>query len=161
MYITPYKIQALQADITTLEVDAIVNAANTKLCGGYDTMTAACNAIGFCEYGDGVITEGFELPAQWVIHTVGPIYGQHNGGEEDILKSCFWQSLRLAQDKNLSTIAFPLISTGIYSYPKEKAISVSIKAIRQFFEDNSHTSITEVSLCAFSAEDKTLLDKKL
>ena len=160
-------------DITKLEVDAIVNAANTKLFGGsgvcgaifnaagYEDMSAACQKIGHCEYGDAVITPGFELPATYVIHTVGPIYGQHEGSEPDILQSCYWESLRLAQAHRLRTIAFPLISTGIYGYPKEEAIKVAISSIKDFYEDNPHTSIEQVILVGFDQEDYELIKSAL
>lgn len=172
-YATKYELTSVNMDITKIEADAIVNAANTSLFGGsgvcgaifdaagYDKMTAACQAIGRCEYGDAVVTPGFSLPAQWVIHTVGPVYGQHNGDEAAILQSCYWQSLRIAQNKRLRTVVFPLISTGIYSYPKEDAVVIAIKSIKEFFEDNPQTSIEKVILCAYSDEDKTILDKSL
>lgn len=173
LYHTEYEITVLEGDITKLHVDAIVNAANTKLLGGggvcgaifnaagFDDMTAACTAIGGCEYGEAVVTHGFMLPASWVIHTVGPIYGQHDGAEPDILKSCYWESLRKAQDKALKTIAFPLISTGIYGYPTKEAIDISIEAIREFFEDNPHSSIQTVVLCAFTPSDARLLSQAI
>lgn len=160
-----YSIEPIEADITTLQVDAIVNAANTELFGGsgvcgaifdaagYDEMTEACKQIGHCDYGDVVITPGFKLPSKHVIHTVGPVYGQHGGDEADILQSCYWQSLRLAQDHRIKTIAFPLISTGIYGYPKVDAIKVAINSIRSFFEDNPHSSIEKVVLVAFDKDD--------
>lgn len=166
-------IEAPQADITTLQVGAIVNAANTKLFGGsgvcgaifdaagYQEMSDACNEIGGCEFGDAVITSGFKLPAKYVIHTVGPIYGQHGGHESDILQSCYWQSLQLAQDKELTSIAFPLISTGIYGYPKEDAVQIAIEAIRQFYEDNENTSVKDIYIVAFSDLDLALVQKHL
>jgi len=172
-YTTPYTTKSLKADITTLEVDAIVNAANTKLFGGsgvcgaifdaagYADMTAACNKIGHCEYGEAVVTPGFKLKAERVIHTVGPIYGQHDGAEADILASCYWESLRAAEDRRVKSIAFPLISTGIYGYPKTEAIAIAMQSIHQFFEDNPHTSIESVIMVSFSADDQTLVSDHL
>ncbi len=148
-------------DITTFEGDAIVNAANPHLAGGAGVCGAIFNAAGFeemimacqkydgCDYGEAVITPGFNLKAKYVIHTVGPIYGQHNGAEPDILKSCYWQSLRLAQDNNLKSIAFPLISSGVYGYPKEEAKQLAIEAVHEFFEDTPNSSIEKVVLFEF------------
>jgi len=172
-YTTPYHIESLKADITTLEVDAIVNAANTKLFGGsgvcgaifdaagYEDMSSACNEIGHCEYGDAVVTPGFKLKAEHVIHTVGPIYGQHDGAEPDILASCYWESLRAAEDRRVKSIAFPLISTGIYGYPKKEAIAIALQSIHQFFEDNPHTSIETIIVVSFSPDDQTLVSDHL
>lgn len=172
-YATKLNICAMHADITQLKVDAIVNAANTELFGGsgvcgaifdaagYEKMTEICAAIGYCEYGDAVITPGFKLPAKHVIHTVGPIYGQHNGNEQDILQSCYWQSLHIAQDRRLRTIAFPLISTGIYGYPKREAIKVALSAIKIFYNDNPHTSVEKIILVAYNQDEFNLLEKTM
>lgn len=165
------EIESIQGDITLLDVDAIVNAANTELFGGsgvcgaifdaagYEEMTEACQKIGGCEYGEAVITPGFNLAASHVIHTVGPIYGQHDGNERDILKSCYWQSLRLAQDNRIRSIAFPFISTGIYGYPKEEAIGIAVDAIKQFYEDNLQTSVERVVLVGFDQNDYDLINR--
>lgn len=166
-------IQTVKGDITKLDVDAIVNAANVELLGGsgvcgaifdaagYSDMEAACREIGNCDYGDAVMTPGFKLPARHVIHAVGPIYGQHDGDEPDILRSCYWESLRVAQDHRLKTIAFPLISTGSYGYPKEDAIKIAVAAIKTFYEDNPHTSIEEVTLVTCDINDYLLLQRCL
>ena len=161
----------IAADITTLDVDAIVNAANTSLFGGsgvcgaifdaagYEDMDVACKEIGNCEYGEAVVTPGFKLRARHVIHTVGPVYGQHHGAEPDILTSCYWQSLRVAEARQLQSIAFPLISTGVYGYPKREAVSVALKAIRQYSEDTPESSIKQVVMCAYSDEDQRLIER--
>jgi len=166
-------IEVVEGDITKLKVDAIVNAANSNLLGGsgvcgaifnaagYSDMQAACQIIGNCDYGDAVKTPGFKLPAKHVIHTVGPIYGQHNGDESDILQSCYWESLRIAQDLRLKSVAFPLISTGIYGYPKEDAIKVSISAIKTFYEDNPHTSVKKVILVAYDSDDYKMVQESI
>ena len=149
--------QIVQQDITKLHVDAIVNAANNKLlrgggvCGaifhaaGIEQLTAACHEIGYCETGRAVITKGFDLPSRFIIHTVGPIWhgGQHH--EEDILRSCYRESLKLAVKHRCQSIAFPLISAGIYGYPKREALTVAISTIKQFlFEEESDIDVTLV-----------------
>ena len=173
LYSRKPEINEVQGDITELDVDAIVNAANTELVGGsgvsgaifdgagYEHMTKACQEIGGCEYGEAVITPGFKLAAKHVIHTVGPVYGQHGGDEADILSSCYWQSLRLTQDYRLKSVAFPLISTGIYGYPKEEAAEIAVSAIKEFFEDNKHTSIEKVIIVAYEGNDYDLIEKNL
>ena len=164
-----FNLEAIRADITELDVDAIVNAANTQLLGGsgvcgaifdaagFDKMTEACRALGGCEYGDAVVTPGFELKAKYVIHTVGPVYGQHDGNEADILASCYWESLRAAEDRRVESIAFPLISTGIYGYPKAEAVKIATESIDQYFADNRHTPVRHVMLVAFTDDDMALL----
>jgi O-acetyl-ADP-ribose deacetylase (regulator of RNase III) len=172
-YTGSHVVEAVQGDITRLAVDAIVNVANKRLGGvggisgavfdaaGYDDMTAACSRSGSCDYGGAVITPGFKLPAQHVIHTVGPIYGQHSGQELDILYSCYQQSLRLAQEQGLRTVAFPLILTGIYGYPKAEAAHMAVTAIREFYKDNPRTPIERIILCAYANEDMALLRQAL
>lgn len=166
------QVKTIQGDITTLNVDAIVNAANNQLFGGsgvcgaifdaagYQEMAEACQEYGHCETGDAVITPGFNLDAKYVIHAVGPVYGQ-SPNDSDLLQSCYWQSLSLAEEKSLHSIAFPLISTGIYGYPKEDAVSIAVKSINEFFKDNHETSINEVVLCAFSDEDLNLISNTI
>lgn len=164
-----YTLSAAQGDITKQKTDAIVNAANEQLFGGsgvsgaifdaagYDEMTKACQAIGHCDVGDAVITPGFNLPAKFVIHTVGPIYGHNNDKDAELLRSCYLTSLARAEENNIHSISFPLISTGIYGYPKEEAAKIAINAIREFFEDNHDSSIQEIILCAYSNEDYELI----
>lgn len=142
----PFNI--IRDDITRLETDAIVNAANSKLiagggvCGaifsaaGVDELQRECDKIGYCGIGDAVITKGYKLKAKHVIHTVGPIYGHDPANEEKQLYSCYKNSLCLAKKKKLSSIAFPVISSGIYGYPKTEAIKIATKAIKDFLEDN-------------------------
>lgn len=166
-----YKINAIQGDITKQNTDAIVNAANRALFGGsgvcgaifdaagYDDMTKACKEIGSCETGEAVITPGFKLPAKYVIHTVGPVYGQNDGHDAELLQSCYWTSLARAEENGVTSITFPLISTGIYGYPKVEAIRISIDAIREYFYNNDGSVISEVNFCAWSDEDYGLLTK--
>ncbi len=154
-------LKILNADITTLEVDAIVNAANTGLragggvCGaifraaGRQELQAACNSLAPIQTGEAVITPGFNLPAKFVIHTAGPIWNGGNFGEENLLRSCYENSLKLAAENNLKSIAFPLISSGIYGYPPADALKVAVQAIKDFQGD------LEVIL---TVRDKSLLD---
>ena len=138
----PFRI--IRNDITKLNTDAIVNAANEKLlagggvCGaifaaaGADKLQAECNEVGYCDIGSAVITNGYNLLAKYIIHTVGPIYGQNPKDEENQLYSCYMSSLNLAKSKKLSSIAFPLISSGIYGYPKAEALKIATRAIKEF-----------------------------
>lgn len=142
----PFNI--IRADITKMETDAIVNAANSRLlmgggvCGaifnaaGAEKMQAACDKIGFCGLGEAVITKGFNLKAKYVIHTVGPIYKAGNTVQEKQLYSAYANSLKLAKSKRIKSIAFPLISSGIFGYPKSEAITVARQAIKDFLKDN-------------------------
>jgi len=156
------QIRIVQGDITRLEVDAIVNAANASLLGGGGVdgaihraagpeLLAACRLLGGCPTGEARITPGFRLPAAWVIHTVGPVWhgGQH--GEAALLRACYDNSLRLARDKGLETIAFPAISTGVYGYPKEQATAIALAAMHETLSDFS-----EIIACCFSRDDADL-----
>jgi len=135
-------------DITTMETDAIVNAANTGLrmgggvCGaifraaGAAELQAVCDKLAPIRTGEAVITPGFNLPARYIIHTAGPIYRGGSHGEERLLRACYLNSLRLAAEHQCGSIAFPLISAGIYGYPKEEAKAVAEQAIRDFLEEH-------------------------
>ncbi|MDR1622525.1 MAG: macro domain-containing protein [Synergistaceae bacterium] len=142
----PFEI--VRNDITKMEVDAIVNAANTALqmgggvCGaifsaaGAEDLQRECDSIGGCETGQAVITKGYRLPAKYVIHTPGPVWLDGKHGEAELLRSCYLNSLELAKKHGCRSIAFPLISSGIFGYPKDGALSVAIAAINDFLVKN-------------------------
>ena len=151
----PYKI--VRNDITKLQVDAIVNAANTSLqmgggvCGaifvaaGAERLQNACNYLAPINTGEAVITQGFDLPAKYIIHTAGPVYHDGNQGEDALLRACYMNSLELAQKNGCESVAFPLISSGIYGYPKANALRVATSAIRDYLGEHD----MEVSLVVF------------
>lgn len=142
----PYRI--VRDDITKMNTDAIVNAANTGLkpgggvCGaifeaaGYEKLERACAKIGACPTGSAVITKGYNLPAKYIIHTPGPVYRGGNHGEAELLRSCYTSCLELAAKRRLRSVAFPLISAGIYGYPKGEALRIAADAITEFLEDH-------------------------
>ena len=142
----PFSI--VQNDITKMQVDAIVNAANTSLkmgggvCGaifraaGAEQLQAACDAIGGCRTGEAVITPGFKLPVKYIIHTPGPVWRGGKEGEEELLRNCYLNSLKLAEQHGCKSVAFPLISAGIYGYPKEESLCVAASAIRDFLSES-------------------------
>lgn len=158
------RVTVVVGDITRLEVDAIVNAANSTLLGGggvdgaiHDAggpaILEACREIRRTEYpqglptGEAVITTAGNLPARHVIHTVGPIYGRHGGREPELLASCYFKSMEIAAQHSLTSIAFPAISTGAYSYPAHEAARVSSHAIAEFLE--SDTTLQHIQLVFF------------
>jgi len=156
-------IKIIQGDITALKVDAIVNAANTRLLGGGGVdgaihraagpqLLEACKALGGCHTGDAKITRGYQLPAEYVIHTVGPVYTGGKRNEAQLLASCYEKSLELAASRQLRSIAFPAISTGVYGYPKEAAARIAWETISEFLAQKG-SSIEEVILCCFSEAD--------
>lgn len=161
-------VKVHKGDITKLNVDCIVNAANTELsagsgvCGaiydaaGFDDMSRACSAVGGCETGEAIITPGFNLPAKYVVHAVGPVYDARNSNMPELLKSAYLQSLWLAEENGAKSIAFPLISTGVYGYPKREAINIALEAI-EAYQDESSTPVQEIIICTFNDRDTALL----
>jgi O-acetyl-ADP-ribose deacetylase (regulator of RNase III) len=150
---------AMMADITTLDVDAIVNAANSSLLGGGGVdgaihkvaghqLLEACRRLGGCETGEAKITPGFNLSARYVIHTVGPVWNGGQHGEAELLANCYRNSLQLAEENSVKSIAFPSISTGIYGYPIEEAAKVAIETVKSMEPDLK--SVEEVIFCCFS-----------
>ncbi|MDQ2795470.1 MAG: O-acetyl-ADP-ribose deacetylase [Bacteroidota bacterium] len=171
---TPPRLRVVQGDITKLSTTAIVNAANSSLLGGGGVdgaihraagpeLLAACQQVrarqGGCKTGEAVITVGGRLAAAHVIHTVGPVWNGGHKGEPALLANCYRNSLRLAADNHLVSIAFPGISTGIYGYPKQEAAAIAVREIRQWLA--AHEWPQAVILVAFDAENKRLYEQEL
>lgn len=163
-------LRAIQADITTLAVDAIVNAANSSLlpgggvCGAIHRaagpeLVQECRLLGGCQTGDARLTKGYRLPARSIIHTVGPVWSGGQHGEAELLASCYRRSLKLAAANGIATLAFPGISTGIYGYPIEEAAKVAIAATRASLAE--FTAIREVIFCCFSPGDLMVYERWL
>ena len=152
------KIKLIKGDITKLQVDAIVNAANSSLLGGGGvdgaihraggpSILEECIEIGGCPTGEAVITKAGNLPSKYVIHTVGPIWKGGNNHEEELLKNAYNNCLKLARENGLKSIAFPNISTGVYGFPKDKAARIAVETIQKFL--NTHTPELEVTFICF------------
>jgi O-acetyl-ADP-ribose deacetylase len=157
----PTEIRSVKGDITTLDVDAIVNAANTTLLGGGGVDGAIhyaagpellheCRRLNGCPTGEARITQGYHLPARWIIHTVGPVWKGGARNEAALLAACYHNSLKLAVDKSLKSIAFPAISTGAYAYPLKEATEIAIREVRRFAKESE--ALQEVVFCCFSGE---------
>lgn len=157
-------IEIIHADITTLTVDAIVNAANQSLLGGGGVDGAihraagpellTCNRqLGGCPTGEARISPGFNLPARWIIHTVGPVWQGGDAGEAELLKACYVNSFELAMEHDIRSIAFPNISTGVYGYPKQDAAEIALNAMRQY-----ESRFERIIACCYSAGDKQLYE---
>ena len=164
------RITVLQGDITCLDVDAIVNAANTSLLGGGGVdgaihhaagpaLLAECRAIGGCPTGQARMTAGYRLRARHVIHTVGPVYRGGRSGEPEALRSCYRESLRLAEGAGLQSVAFPCISTGVYGYPKGEACEIAVAEVSGWMAARALPA--RVVFCCFDPEDARLYIRRL
>lgn len=163
-------MKAIHADITTLEVDAIVNAANTSLLGGGGVdgaihraagpeLLAECRKLNGCKTGDARITAGHNLPARHVIHTVGPVWHGGDRGEREQLASCYRRSIELAHQHGLRHVAFPSISTGVYRFPFSEAAKIAIHTVRAVLDELE--ADIDVTFCCFSADDLTIYQEIL
>ncbi len=155
------KIAVIEGDITQQPVDAIVNAANSSLLGGGGVdgaihraagsgLLEECRRLNGCKTGDAKITKGYNLPANWVIHTVGPVWQDGNHGEDELLASCYRRCLELAEQQGIRTLAFPAISTGVYRFPPDRAARIAVTEVKMFLE--SHTSLEQVIFVCFSRQ---------
>ena len=167
---TGERVEVLHGDITELEVDAIVNAANRSLMGGGGVdgaihraagpeLLGECATLGGCPTGEARITAGYKLPARRVIHTVGPVWRGGGDGEDELLANCYRNSLRLAVENSLNTIAFPAISTGVYHFPRERACRIAVATVGEFLACD--TTIEKVIFVCFDADTYSLYVKQL
>ena len=164
------KIELIQGDITKLEVDAIVNAANKSLLGGGGVdgaihraagpeLLEECKTLNGCKTGQAKITKSYNLPAKYVIHTVGPVWNRGKYNEDDLLTNCYRNSLKMASKHGLSTIAFPNISTGAYHFPKERAAAIAISTVGDYLRQDE--SIQKVYFVCFDNDNYQIYQKKL
>jgi O-acetyl-ADP-ribose deacetylase (regulator of RNase III) len=164
------KVQILKGDITKLKVDAIVNAANTTLLGGGGVdgaihraagkeLLEECKTLYGCKTGEAKITKGYKLPAKNVVHTVGPVWNGGKNNEDELLASCYRNSLKLAVENGIKSIAFPAISTGVYKFPLDRATKIAIDEVTKFLNDNDE--IEKVIFVAFDDSTYNCYEEKL
>ena len=160
------KLTAVSGDITKLEVDAIVNAANTSLLGGGGVdgaihraagpdLLEACRKLHGCATGDAKATSGFRLPAKWVFHAVGPVWSGGQRGEDELLAGCYRRCLELAREHGAKSIAFPAISTGVYSFPLERAAKIALRTVREHVDASG---VEEVRFVCFNEETRRIYE---
>ncbi|MFC1844122.1 O-acetyl-ADP-ribose deacetylase [Thermodesulfobacteriota bacterium] len=164
------RIELVNSDITTLRVDAIVNAANNSLLGGGGVdgaihraagpaLLEECKKLHGCATGEAKITKGYNLPAEYVVHTVGPVWHKGNSGEDDQLVSCYQKSFKLAREYNLQSIAFPAISTGVYGFPKQRAAYIAIRETKKELTENN--KLLKVFFVCFNNETRIAYEEAL
>ena len=166
----PEGMKIFQGDITTLEVDAIVNAANNSLLGGGGVdgaihraagpgLLAECVTLGGCNTGEAKITGGYDLPSKHVIHTVGPVWDGGRANEDALLADCYRNSLKLGEENGLRMVAFPAISTGVFGFPKERATRIAVREVRAFLDQD--VGVDQVIFVCFSERDFDIYQRVL
>ena len=164
------RIKLFKGDITKLKVDAIVNAANTSLLGGGGVdgaihraagpdLLKECRTLGGCKTGEAKITKGYSLSAKWVIHTVGPVWHGGKSNEDELLTNCYKNSLILAVENNIKTIAFPCISAGVYHFPKQRAADIAVSQTKEFL--SSDKTIESITFVCFDDENSNIYENSL